>query len=163
MSDGAELCAAYTKNRLHLQHWEPTRSEAFHTAAGQQEEIGASLHEQAKGRGYFWVLVTGTRIVGRISLNGVVAGAFLSGNLGYWVANDQQGRGLASKASAAVCRIALTQHGLHRIQAATLAENLASQRVLERCSFTRIGFAPQYLRINGRWQDHLLFQRILLD
>jgi len=53
--------------------------------------------------------------------------------------------------------------GLHRIQAATLSNNIASRRVLEHCAFHEIGFAPQYLRTNGRWQDHVLFQRILHD
>ena len=39
--------------------------------------------------------------------------------------------------------------------------NAVSQRVLQRSGFDRIGLAPQYLKIAGRWQDHLLFQRIL--
>jgi ribosomal-protein-alanine N-acetyltransferase len=33
--------------------------------------------------------------------------------------------------------------------------------VLSRAGFEQIGRAPQYLRIAGRGQDHLLFQRIL--
>ncbi len=69
----------------------------------------------------------------------------------------------ASAATGAVCRMAAEELGLHRIQAATLSNNIASRRVLEHCAFHEIGFAPQYLRINGRWQDHVLFQRILHD
>jgi ribosomal-protein-alanine N-acetyltransferase len=30
--------------------------------------------------------------------------------------------------------------------------------VLERNGFTRIGVAPAYLSIAGRWQDHALYQ-----
>jgi ribosomal-protein-alanine N-acetyltransferase len=48
--------------------------------------------------------------------------------------------------------------GLHRLQAGTLLHNAASQTVLRRNGFTPIGVAPRYLRIAGRWQDHLLFQ-----
>lgn len=62
-----------------------------------------------------------------------------------------------------VCHVAADGLGLHRIQAGTLVANVASQKVLKRCSFTMIGLAPTYLRIDGRWQDHLLFQRILHD
>jgi len=51
---------------------------------------------------------------------------------------------------------------LHRLQAATLLHNSGSQRVLADNGFERIGIAPQYLRIAGEWQDHLLFQ-LLLD
>ncbi len=50
--------------------------------------------------------------------------------------------------------------GLHRVEAAALLHNTASQRVLERNGFARIGMAPAYLSIAGRWQDHLLFQLI---
>jgi ribosomal-protein-alanine N-acetyltransferase len=63
-------------------------------------------------------------------------------------------------APAAVSRavqIALEDLALHRLQAATLLRNHASQRVLEKNGFERIGVARDYLRIAGRWQDHILF------
>jgi [ribosomal protein S5]-alanine N-acetyltransferase len=49
---------------------------------------------------------------------------------------------------------------LHRIEAATLAHNDASIRVLERNGFEREGFARSYLKINGEWRDHILFAMI---
>ena len=55
-------------------------------------------------------------------------------------------------------RTAFGELGLHRVEAGTLVHNRASQRVLERNGFVRYGLAPQYLRIAGRWQDHVLFQ-----
>lgn len=51
--------------------------------------------------------------------------------------------------------------GLHRLQAETLVHNIASQRVLEKNGFSRYGMAPEYLKIDGAWQDHLMYQRIL--
>ncbi|MGZ4547737.1 MAG: GNAT family N-acetyltransferase, partial [Blastococcus sp.] len=48
--------------------------------------------------------------------------------------------------------------GLHRVEAATLVDNLASQAVLRHTGFTLIGHAPGYLRIAGGWRDHMLFQ-----
>jgi ribosomal-protein-alanine N-acetyltransferase len=59
-----------------------------------------------------------------------------------------------------VVRIAFDELGLHRVEAGTLVHDAGSQRVLERNGFTRYGLAPQYLRIAGRWQDHVLFQRL---
>lgn len=29
------------------------------------------------------------------------------------------------------------------------------------CTFSRYGMAPEYLKIDGAWQDHLMYQRIL--
>ena len=52
---------------------------------------------------------------------------------------------------------------LHRVEAATLVDNLASQRVLEKNRFERIGLARHFLRIDGEWRDFLLFQRLSDD
>ena len=52
---------------------------------------------------------------------------------------------------------------LHRIQASTMTDNVASQRVLTKAGFTQIGTAPDYLHINGAWQASHLYQRILND
>ena len=61
----------------------------------------------------------------------------------------------------AVLTVARDDLHLHRVEAATLLHNAASQRILLRAGFERIGLAPRYLRIAGEWQDHALFQRIL--
>ena len=42
----------------------------------------------------------------------------------------------------------------------TLTRNVASQRVLERAGFVRYGTAPDYLQIDGRWQEHAIYQCI---
>jgi ribosomal-protein-alanine N-acetyltransferase len=47
--------------------------------------------------------------------------------------------------------------GLHRLEAACLPHNQASQRVLQKAGFKREGMARRYLKINGVWQDHDLF------
>ncbi len=163
ISDAPELAEAYVANRGYLQPWEPVHPDGFYTVGGQQDAVDRCLAVQADSRGFFWVLVDGPSIVGRVSLSNVVGGAFLSSDVGYWVAEEYQGRGLASAAVEVVSNVARESLGLHRIQAGTVVNNVASQRVLERCSFTMIGLAPQYLHINGEWQDHLLFQRILHD
>ncbi len=64
---------------------------------------------------------------------------------------------------AAVCRDAGEHLALHRVEAGTVLANSASQRVLGKCGFRLIGTAEKYLHINGAWQDHLLFQKILND
>jgi [ribosomal protein S5]-alanine N-acetyltransferase len=102
-------------------------------------------------------------VAGRININDIVRGAFESGNLGYWVSARDNGRGLATAAVGDTAAVAFGQLGLHRLQAATLLDNTGSQRVLRRNGFMPIGVAPAYLKIAGRWQDHLLFQLIAPD
>ena len=94
------------------------------------------------------------------TLDGIERGPVQSCHLGYWVDEEHNGRGLATAAVADMLGVAFGELELHRVQAATLPHNAASQRVLERNGFERIGLARGYLRIAGRWQDHVLFQRI---
>ena len=98
------------------------------------------------------------RVVGRITLNGIVRGPFQSCSLGYWLSAHANGRGLATGAVRDIMRVAFEELGLHRIEAGTLRHNVRSQRVLERNGFIRFGVAPQYLNIAGEWQDHVMFQ-----
>lgn len=162
MGDAGALANAYARNRDHLQPWEPIRAESYYTEAGQHGSLAAAAAEQATGRGLFWVLVDGGTVVGRISLTDIVRGAFQNGHLGYWIDRDWQGRGLATAAVRHACEEAAGL-GLHRIQAGTLLHNAASQAVLNHCGFASIGTAEKYLRINGSWQDHVLFQKLLTD
>ncbi|MGV4984363.1 GNAT family N-acetyltransferase [Streptomyces sp. NRAIS4] len=162
-ADAPALCTAYVENRKYLEPWEPRRPESFFTVAGQAQRLEERKRQYADGRLVPWLLESDGRIVGTITLSGIVMGPFCSSYLGYWVAEHEQGRGLATAAVERVCRIARDQVGLHRIEATTLLENTGSQRVLEKCGFEAIGMAPRYLHINGQWRDHRMFQRVLHD
>lgn len=163
--DAKALCAAYVDNRRHLEPWEPVRPESFFTVEGQTERIDCLLRSAADGIVVPWLMESAQdgRIVGAITLSGITLGPFCSSYVGYWVAGDRQGRGLAGAALDRVCEIAREVVGLHRIEASTLIDNTMSQRVLKKCGFETIGDAPQYLHINGEWRDSRLFQRILHD
>ncbi|MFG2718246.1 GNAT family N-acetyltransferase [Streptomyces sp. NPDC048416] len=161
--DAEALYRAQLANREHLRPWEPRRAESFFTVRGQAERIEGQVEEFREGRVVPWVLEKDGAVIGIITLSGVVLGPFRSASLGYWVAADQQGRGLAGAAVARVCAIARDIVGLHRIEAGTLLDNHASQRVLEKNGFDPIGMAPRYLHIDGEWRDNRLFQRILHD
>jgi ribosomal-protein-alanine N-acetyltransferase len=160
-ADAARVAAAYRRNRDHLAPWEPARSDAFFTPAGQLDVIRAKLALEKAGSEVPWILLSGGRVIGAVTLTGIVRGPFLSAHLGYWVDREFTGRGLGSAAVAFALGAARTDLGLHRVQAATLLSNRASQKVLERAGFEEIGVAPEYLRIAGSWQDHRLYQRIL--
>ncbi|MGI5341518.1 GNAT family N-acetyltransferase [Streptomyces sp. CA-181903] len=164
LDDAGGLARAYSENRDHLRPWEPHRAPEFFTAEGQTARLGELTELRREGRMVPWVLDDEREgIVGIVNLSNIVRGAFQSGSLGYWVAARRAGRGLATAAVTAVCRTAADELGMHRVEAGTVIANTASQRVLAKCGFERIGTARNYLRIDGAWRDHYLFQRILHD
>lgn len=160
--DAPGLAAAYARNRVYLEPWEPTRSEGFFTEAGQAAAVDEQLTTVTAGLTAAWVLTHADDIVGRVNLHNIVRGVLCSASVGYWVDAGHQGRGLATGAVEVACARA-EGLGLHRVQAGTLPHNLASQRVLERSGFDYYGTADRYLYIAGAWQAHRLYQRILND
>jgi [ribosomal protein S5]-alanine N-acetyltransferase len=156
--DASELAQLLQRNRDFLAPWEPARGSDYFTEAGQRIAIQDALFEHGQGRNLPLVIVDEAGILGRITLNGIVRGAFQSCSVGYWVSQTAGGRGVATAALKQVISIAFGELGLHRIQAETLPDNVASQKVLERNGFVRIGMAPAYLKIAGRWQDFILYQ-----
>ncbi|MFN8169194.1 MAG: GNAT family protein [Candidatus Nanopelagicales bacterium] len=163
IDDVAELTALLVAQREFMAPWEPLRDDAYFTHDVQRRLVTESLVAQVDGRALEHVILDGDAIVGRIRLAGIVRGAFQSTPMGYWVAREHNGRGLATAAVAEMLGIAFDELGLHRVQAETLEHNVASQRVLARNGFEPIGLAPAYLQIAGRWQDHVLWQRLADD
>jgi ribosomal-protein-alanine N-acetyltransferase len=156
--DVPALTALLVANRDHLAPWDPQRADEYFTEEFQRSDTARLLEVHRQGGVLPGVVLLDGEPVGRINVDNVVRGAFLSGDLGYWVAEHVTGRGVATAAVAAMTRLAFGEAGLHRLQAGTLLHNGASQRVLRRNGFTAIGVAPRYVRIAGEWQDHVLFQ-----
>lgn len=147
-----------------MRPWEPVRPEAFYTEQGQRERLADALADREAGRAMTWTLADAQdRAIGGFSLNALVLGPFRSATLGYWVDVAFAGRGLATAAVRLICELARDELRLHRIEAGTVVDNTASQRVLAKCGFEEFGMAPRYLHIDGEWRDHRLFQRILHD
>lgn len=79
------------------------------------------------------------------------------GELGYWIAPKDWGRGLAPEAAYAVCRLGFATLRLHRIQATVLAVNPRSARVLRKVGFRLEGREREHHRDGRRWVDVLRF------
>ena len=160
LSDAATIANLMTANWDFFTPYEPYRAESYFTAEGQHDVIADLLAKYNEGAVLPHVVLDGDRVVGRITITNIVRGPLLSGNLGYWINQSDNGRGLASAAVAELIRTAFDELGLHRLEAGTLVHNVRSQKVLQRNGFERFGLAPRFLKINGDWQDHILYQRL---
>jgi ribosomal-protein-alanine N-acetyltransferase len=150
----ADLLAAH---REFFAPWDPLRNDEWFTVDSQRSILEASLRGYAQGTTVPLAIVDGAEVIGRLNLNGVTRGALQSAAVGYWVSPTHQDRGFATKALADAVALAFGELDLHRLQAETLLQNTASQQVLLRNGFRPYGVAPEYLKIAGRWQDHVLF------
>ncbi|WP_405067445.1 GNAT family N-acetyltransferase [Kribbella sp. NBC_01510] len=97
----------------------------------------ALLAEQEAGICAFYVLVAGDgSVLGRFNLYDLEDG---TAKLGYRVAQNVAGRGVATATVQELCRLAAARHGLRTLRAATSRENVASQKVLAKAGFVSVG------------------------
>lgn len=97
----------------------------------------ALLAEQDAGGCAFYVLVAEDgSVLGRFNLYDLEDG---TARLGYRVAEQVAGRGVATAAVRELCRLAVVRHGLRTLRAATSQNNVASQRVLTKAGFVPVG------------------------
>jgi [ribosomal protein S5]-alanine N-acetyltransferase len=101
------------------------------------ERHAALLAEQEAGIGAFHVLVADDgSVLGRFNLAFAENGA---AELGYRVAQNAAGRGVATATVQDLCQLAAARYGLRTLRAATSHANVASQKVLAKAGFVVVG------------------------
>ncbi len=167
-SDVPELRKVLRANADHLRPWEPapTSGEDPTSITVISRLIARQRSEWRHDRAYP-LLVTlrekGEPIVGRLTLGGVQRGAFQNAYVGYWIDRDHQKKGYTSEAVVGASAFAFGVAKLHRLQIAIMPKNGASLRVMEKVGARRIGVAEKYLKIAGKWEEHVLFAITIED
>lgn len=131
----AAVLAFELANRAYFARFISDRGDAFFEHF--DESFGALLAEQDAGTAIYHVLVDERgAVLGRFNIGDVDDGAAV---LGYRVAEQVAGHGVATATVRELGDVAATQYGLRTLRAATTFENVASQRVLEKAGFVPDG------------------------
>jgi len=149
--DAAELFSLIDENRNKLRDWTPwvdtTKREedtaAFiRSALGQYREC-TGLHagiwqddRLAGGIGYVRMDINNRRAM-----------------IGYWLAGIYQGKGLVTRATAAMTDIAFNKLLMNKVEIYCAVDNLKSRAIPERLGFKNEGVLRQYEWVNDRFLD----------
>jgi [ribosomal protein S5]-alanine N-acetyltransferase len=149
-------------SRDFLRPFEPRWTEADLSQRVYAARLKRSREETRAGTDYtffvFLRLDDGREVLsGGLTLSNIRRRAAQYVTLGYWMGREFAGKGLMTEAVGTVIPFAFESLGLHRIHAAFLPANTASRRVLEKNGFREEGLAENYLQIDGKWCDHVLF------
>ena len=90
-------------------------------------------------------------------------GAFLSAYLGYYAFAPHAGRGYMTEALVLLLDAAYRDVGLHRVEVNVQPTNARSLALVERIGFAREGYSRRYVRIGGRWRDHVRYAMVAED
>ena len=120
-----------------------------------------SIHSAARsGNSYSFFIWRDGNLIGQVTLGGVMMGALRGGHIGYWIDRNYANHGYMTEAVETLTRFAFEALGLHRIEINVRPENSASCKVAEKAGYYFEGFRPQFLHINGDWQDHNCYVRV---
>lgn len=165
MSDYPAWAELRATSRDFLMPWEPLWSPDELSRASFRRRVRHYLRDLREDVGYALFIYDRTRnaLVGGLTLCNVRRGVTQACTLGYWVGARYAKQGYMTAAVRAVVPFVFDTLELHRLEAACLPSNTASVRLLEKTGFHREGLARRYLRINGVWQDHLLYALLESD
>jgi len=157
-SDARLISDYYLKNSCHFKEWEPTRESDYHSISAWEQRIAAIIQEQEKGLSSRFLMYDdlNTEIIGVCSLTNIVRGPFQACNIGYSISECHQGKGLMKYLCRHVISHAFEELNLNRVMANYMPRNIRSGKLLQSLGFTVEGEARKYLKINGRWEDHVL-------
>lgn len=149
--DVPELFRLVDENREYLRAWLPwldtTRREkdvrAFVVDARRKAVKGVSVQ---------FAIVEAGRIAGVIGFH-EIDWSHAQVGIGYWVAEDRQGRGLVTRAVRALVGIAFEELGLNRVEIHVATDNARSRAIPERLEFRHEGVLRQAERLYDRFVD----------
>ncbi|MEI7544855.1 MAG: GNAT family protein [Mycobacteriaceae bacterium] len=159
MRDAVQWSRTRVSERDKLEPWEPTAEldwTARHTVSAWPATYSGLRAEARKGRMLPYVIEVDGQFCGQLTIGNVTHGALRSAWIGYWVASEVTGRGVATGALALGLDHCFGPVMLHRVEATVRPENAASRRVLAKVGFREEGLLKRYLDVDGAWRDHLL-------
>lgn len=169
MRDFEQWSSLRERSREFLTPWEPVWVPDDLTRLAFRRRIRRNNEEIARDETYplFIFRAEDSVLLGGLTLGQIRRGVSQTGTIGYWIGAEHAGKGYMARAVRALLAAAFSSSvsgssvsgslRLHRVEAACIPRNAASLRLLKACGFQQEGYARSYLRINGNWEDHVLF------
>lgn len=134
-ADTEALLEFEVRNREWFESQIDPREPDFYSSQGVAEHIDCYLADFAIGLWHPFVIEdSGGRIVGRANLKGINSSG-QAAEVGYRIAQEACGQGLATLALNHLIEQARERWGLTQLVAYVFEDNLGSKKVLERCGF----------------------------
>jgi ribosomal-protein-alanine N-acetyltransferase len=97
------------------------------------------------------------KLIGQITLGGIIFGAMRGAHIGYWIDQRFASRGYTTRAVKLLTKFGFDGLKLHRIEINLRPENEASKKVAVKAGYVLEGSRNNYLHIAGDWRNHITF------
>lgn len=158
-ADAPAIVRYWTANRAFLAPWDPARPAEFFTEGFWRDQVRRNREELEMDRAlrlFVFSRAADGEVVGTVNFTEFVRGIFHACYLGYGLSAANEGMGLMREALRPAISHVFGAMRMHRIMANYIPHNRRSGNVLKSLGFAVEGYARDFLRINGRWEDHVL-------
>jgi len=153
------------RNEQHFSRWEAKKSDDYFTKRYVKALVRYEDRQfRAAKEIPFWLMdreKNDGKIIGRVSVFGIIPGNYSTCILGYKIDKDYEGKGYAKEAIRAVEAFLYKELGMRRIEALILPENERSIGLIRSLGYEFESVAVAVVEVSGIRRDHLRFYKIL--
>lgn len=148
-------------NRAHLREWLPfvDRMQTVEFAAN---FVKGTMQRNKDGNEYAFVIIANNQVIGRVGVYKIDAQNKI-GEIGYWLAENQQGKGIVTESCKAMIALCFSELQLNRIEIKCGTENYKSQSIPEKLNFTKEGIMRKAELLYDKFIDLNLYSLLKTD
>lgn len=162
--DADKVLNFYKRNKNHFEPWEPKRNPNFYTLPYQSTSLTLEHNLMLHSRSLrLWIFLKDNPdiIIGCISFYNIYKDPYSCCQVGYKIDRDYTHKGYAYEALKYTMNLISNEYNLHRIEAKIMPSNKGSIKLIKKLGFLYEGLTKSSVKINGKWEDHLLYSYIL--
>lgn len=155
MQDCEEIFDLIDSNRNHLREWLPW-VDGTKSSKDTKSFIESSMNQFATNNGFQAGIWSKGKIVGIIGLH-QLSWHHKNTSIGYWLAEEFQGKGIITRACKAVIEHVFIDLGLERVEIRCADKNYKSQAIPERLGFTKEGVCRNAENLYGSFVNNIVY------
>src|SRR4051812_16950741 len=155
MQHADELFALVMENREYARRWLPW-VDATKSADDTRDFIKRSLARFAENNGWSAGIRERGSLVGGFGLH-YINWTHRRTEIGYWLAENAQGRGVMTRTVLAMCNHCFGELKLNRVEIHCATGNQRSRGIPERLGFINEGTLREVVTCNGAYEDHVVY------
>ena len=149
------------KNRIHLRQWLPF-VDRMQTVEFAENFVKGTMQRNKDGNEFAFVIIENDKVIGRIGVY-KIDGQNKIGEIGYWLAENLQGKGIITKSCKALIDFCFSDLQLNRIEIKCGTENFKSKTIPEKLNFTKEGVIREGELLYDKFIDLNLYSLLKTD
>ena len=149
------------QNRIHLRQWLPF-VDRMQTVEFAENFVKGTMQRNKDGNEFAFVIIENDKVIGRIGVYKIDDQNKI-GEIGYWLAENLQGKGIITKSCKALIDFCFSDLQLNRIEIKCGTENFKSKTIPEKLNFTKEGVIREGELLYDKFIDLNLYSLLKTD